>query len=167
MNQKLESYYKRYRSIRSSYCGDKTNWKEKSDQLLQLHDEISHLKFKDNTNAGFYRWIARRLLREIEIEEIRVYRIVLKKDILNRFEGIAGSAEVDKAVESIREAEFLLEIQLEKEKLIYEKFTEEEKTNLRGISIRDNIKKLEEILAHLYNASYKSLSSFSDDLRYE
>lgn len=70
--EKFIEMYAEYESIRSSYIGEKTDWKEVYKRLKILENNISKINIRDSKNMPFYYWIKRKLTNEVSDELIRI-----------------------------------------------------------------------------------------------
>lgn len=73
--KELQLFFERFRAIRASYEGQKTNWNEKYLQLKKLYDNISNYRLHNSKNTVFYEWIQRKLQADVWEEIDRVNKL--------------------------------------------------------------------------------------------
>lgn len=72
--KELKGLYDAWRHIDNLYHGEKSNWGEIYDKLWCIEDKLRRLKFRNDENRLFYDYIRRKMVDDIEREEIRVIK---------------------------------------------------------------------------------------------
>jgi len=75
MNDEIVKCCQKFLSVQDSYCGDKTDWHEKYQELFQVHSVLVKLPIRRSEYYRSYEWMRRALKKAVSDEQQRVAKL--------------------------------------------------------------------------------------------